>query len=289
MRMIINFHIGMQDGALAPAREVRPAMSLFRLGEHAAGAGEGARWGWAVVLAALVHAGLLLAFWAAPAASAHAPAAPPEEPEVVFFSFPPPPPAAARAPASRAVTPERVQRHARAHLARPALVLPAKVPASERPVEPPVTEAAEPAPEPEPSEPADVGGEPAGTEAVGGVVAGLVGGVLGGREGGRVGATGGSALEVSQVARAPEVLEQVKPRYPRRARADGIEGLVLVRVIIGTDGRIEPEHTRIVRSVPALDAAALSAVGQWRFTPALGHQGRPVRVIVEIPLQFSLK
>jgi len=56
-----------------------------------------------------------------------------------------------------------------------------------------------------------------------------------------------------------------------------------------SDGRIEPEHTRVVRSVPALDAAALSAVGQWRFTPALGHQGRPVRVIVEIPVNFSLK
>lgn len=287
--MILNIHIGMQDGATAPAQEVRPAMSLFRLGEPPAGA-EGERWGWAVVLAALVHAGLLLAFWAVPAA-AHVPAAAtPEEPEVVFFSFPPPPPAAARASASRAVAPEQpVRRQARMHLTRPALALPAKEPAPERPVETPNDEVAEPAPVPEPSEPADVGGGPVGTESVGGVVAGLVGGVLGGREGGLVGATGGSALEVSQVARAPEVLEQVKPRYPRRARADGIEGLVLVRVIIGTDGRIEPEHTRIVRSVPALDAAALSAVGQWRFTPALGHQGRPVRVIVEIPIQFSLK
>lgn len=285
MRMILNFHIGMQHGDTAPAREVRPAMSLFRLGEHSAGA-EGERWGWAVVLAVIVHAGLLLGFWAAPAA-AHAPPAEPQEPEVVFFSFPPPPPAAAQASASRAVSPERVRRHARMRLARPALVLPAKLP--EQPVEKPAEEAVEPAPEPEQSEPADVGGEPVGTEGVSGVVAGLVGGVLGGREGGLLGATGGSALEVSQVARAPEVLEQVKPRYPRRARADGIEGLVLVRIIIGVDGRIEPEHTRVVRSVPALDAAALAAVGQWRFTPALGHQGRPVRVIVEIPVQFSLK
>ncbi|MFL5353443.1 energy transducer TonB [Archangium sp.] len=264
-------------------------MSLFRLGEPPAGGGEGQRWGWAVVLAALVHAGLILAFWAAPAVSVRAPTAPPEEPEVVFFSFPPPPPAAAQASASRAPGAERVRRQARLHSARPALVLPAKVPVPERPVETPAEEASEPAPEPEPSEPANVGGEPAGTEGVGGVVAGLVGGVLGGREGGRVGATGGSALEVTQVARAPEVLERVQPRYPRRARADGIEGLVLVRVIIGIDGRIEPEHTRVVRSVPGLDAAALSAVGQWRFTPALGHQGRPVRVIVEIPVQFSLK
>ena len=85
------------------------------------------------------------------------------------------------------------------------------------------------------------------------------------------------------------MLAQVKPRYPRRAKADGIEGLVLVRIIIGTDGRVEPEHTRVIRSVPELDAAAISAVSQWRFSPAIGRQGRPVRVIVEIPVQFSLK
>jgi protein TonB len=123
---------------------------------------------------------------------------------------------------------------------------------------------------------------------VGNTVAGVLGGVLDGREGGLVGATGG-ALELKQVASAPRVLQQIKPQYPRSARNDGIEGLVLVRVIIGVDGRIEPGSTRVVRSVPALDAAAVSAVSQWRFSPALGRQGRPVRVIVEIPVQFSLK
>jgi len=91
------------------------------------------------------------------------------------------------------------------------------------------------------------------------------------------------------VARAPGVLKQVPPRYPRAARSDGVEGLVLVRVIIGVDGRIEPGSMQVIRSVAALDEAALAAVSQWRFSPALGHQGRPVRVIVEIPIQFSLK
>ena len=85
-----------------------------------------------------------------------------------------------------------------------------------------------------------------------GVVAGIVGGALDGREGGLLGATGGEALDLKQVARAPQVLEQLKPRYPRRAKADGIEGLVLVRIIIGADGRVEPEHTRVIRSVPEL-------------------------------------
>ncbi|WP_375768847.1 energy transducer TonB [Archangium gephyra] len=282
--MILNFHIGMQDVAPTAQQQqgVRPAVGLFRMGEAAAAGGE---WGWAMLIAVLVHAGVALA-WLAMPPSAPPAAALPEEPEVVFFSFPPPPAAASRASASHAVVPERVQRQARTRAPRTLPALTVKTPA---PVEPPI-ETANPEtqqdPAPAPEEPAsNVATDSPGVE---GVVAGIVGGVLDGREGGLVGATGGAALELKQVARAPEVLQQVKPRYPRRAKADGIEGLVLVRIIIGTDGRVEPEHTRVIRSVPELDAAAISAVSQWRFSPALGRQGRPVRVIVEIPVQFSL-
>lgn len=101
--------------------------------------------------------------------------------------------------------------------------------------------------------------------------------------------SGDEAVDLKQVSRPPAVLEQVVPQYPRQARSQGIEGLVLVRIIIGIDGRVEPERIRIMRSVPELDAAAMAAVRQWRFSPAIGRHGRPVRVIVEIPVQFSLK
>ena len=78
-----------------------------------------------------------------------------------------------------------------------------------------------------------------------------------------------------------------------RVIAVGARSVELARdamlVVLGRQGRVEPEHTRIIRSVPELDAAAVSAVSQWRFSPAIGRQGRPVRVIVEIPVQFSLK
>lgn len=280
--MILNFHIRLQDVAPAARRDVRSPVGLFRLGEATSGGGDGERWGWALVIAALVHAVALGVVLSVPPGAPRA-AAPPEEPEVVFFSFPPPPAAASGATASHAVAPERVQRQARTRVPRTLPTpLPARAPVPEQPVEVPARDT------PTPSEEV-LASVTTATPGVGGVIAGIVGGVLDGREGGLVGATGGEAHELKQVARAPEVLEQMKPRYPRRARADGIEGLVVVRVIIGTDGRVEPEHTRVIRSVPPLDAAAISAVSQWRFSPALGRQGRPVRVIVEIPVQFSLK
>ncbi|HEX5747248.1 MAG TPA: TonB family protein [Archangium sp.] len=271
---------------MAPARQdARPAVGLFRMGE-ASSTGERERWAWALVSAGLVHAVALVIGLSLPHSTPKA-APLPEEPEVVFFSFPPPPAAASGATAAPA--PERVQHQARTRAPRIIPTLAMKTPVPE-PVEAPVETAN---PETVPETPPELEEAPAseatGNPGVQGVVAGIVGGVLDGREGGLLGATGGSALELKQVARAPEVLAQVQPRYPRRAKADGIQGLVLVRIIIGTDGRVEPEHTRVIRSVPELDAAAISAVSQWRFSPALGHQGRPVRVIVEIPVQFSLK
>ncbi|EPX59863.1 hypothetical protein D187_002607 [Cystobacter fuscus DSM 2262] len=287
MRMILNFPIempppGTDSASVPPVRE-----RLFRMGE--ASRGEREHWGWALLLAALVHGGVV----GVTAVGLTLPSAPreaaPEEPELVFMHFAPPPPPAASATATRAVQPERVKSRPRTPTPRP--VFPRVIPQQtlpEKPVETP------PEPEPAVSEPETATEQAPAQElamdgaGLGNTVAGVLGGVLHGQEGGLVGATGG-ALELKQVASPPRVLQQIKPQYPRSARNDGIEGLVLVRVIIGVDGRIEPGSTRVVRSVAALDAAAVSAVSQWRFSPALGRQGRPVRVIVEIPVQFSLK
>ncbi|MET0402609.1 MAG: energy transducer TonB [Cystobacter sp.] len=252
------------------------------MGEAPPGGGERERWGWAVVLAALFHVGVGVGM---SLPSAPKKEAPPEEPELVFMNFAPPPAPAASATVTRTVQTERVKPRTRTPTPRPVFprVVPPQ-PAVEKPLEP---ESAEPEPE---AVSDDMPSEElaADSASLGNSVAGVIGGVLNGREGGLLGATG-DALELKQVASAPRVLQQIQPRYPRTARSDGIEGLVLVRVIIGVDGRIEPGSARVVRSVPALDEAAMSAVSQWRFSPALGHKGRPVRVIVEIPVQFSLK
>lgn len=282
MRTILNFTIDAMGEGLPSMKEGRPAPGLFRMGEPVSGAG---RWSQAVLLAVAVHAGLLAAALVLP--SAHPEKAP--EPELVLLTFAPPPPAPAQGAVATAV-PERATRQARSRPVRPV----------ERPMPTPKPEPVETKPEPVPEPPV----EPASAEppeevpaaapeqgAVGAVIGGVVGGVVGGTQGGIVGAPGGTgeAVELKQVLRAPVVLKQVNPEYPRRAREDGIQGLVVVRVIIGTDGRVEPGHTRVIRSVAALDEAAIAAVNQWRFSPAIGREGRPVRVIVKLPVEFSLK
>ncbi len=184
--------------------------------------------------------------------------------------------------------PQRVPPQVRARAARPLVPPRVPEPVAEKPPEPPtpVQETPEEAPTPEAAPEEEV----SGSEAVTGVVAGLVNSAVTTPGGSGLGVvSGGDAVDLKQVSRAPGVLKQIQPPYPREAKSRRIEGLVLVRIIIGIDGRVEPEHTRVIRSIPELDAAAVSAVSQWRFSPALGRQGRPVRVIVDIPFQFSLK
>ncbi|MCE9670162.1 energy transducer TonB [Myxococcus stipitatus] len=287
--MILSFEHLPSDGAMMTERTAQlPPAQLFRMGDLPVGTGMWARWGSALSVAVLLHAGVLVATLMLPSS---APAAPPEpEPDLVMLTFAPPPPAAGKGATQAKV--ERAARPARPRPTRPPAEVRAPVPTPVSPPEPEVVEPPEPPAVEETAPVADaapVASEAGPAEQA--MAGGVAGGSVSGTQGGIIGAQGGTgdALGLKQVLRPPAVLKQVTPDYPRRARNEGIQGLVLVRIIIGTDGEVEPQHTRVIRSIPALDEAAIAAVNRWRFSPAIGHHGRPVRVIVELPVQFSLK
>jgi protein TonB len=48
------------------------------------------------------------------------------------------------------------------------------------------------------------------------------------------------------------------------------------------------ERVKVLRSAPLLDAAAVEAVAQWRYTPTLLN-GSPVSVLMTITLNFTLR
>ncbi len=75
--------------------------------------------------------------------------------------------------------------------------------------------------------------------------------------------------------------------YPEIARQAGMEGLVIVQVIVEPDGR--PSHPTILKSAgEVLDQAAIEAVMKLRFKPGK-QRGKPVRVRYAIPIRFKLK
>ena len=84
----------------------------------------------------------------------------------------------------------------------------------------------------------------------------------------------------------PELVWMREPAYPEIARDAGIEGLVLVRVLVAADGTVL--EVTLLRSVLGLDEAALEAAKTAVFRPAL-QQGLPVQAWVVIPIDFSLR
>jgi TonB family protein len=93
------------------------------------------------------------------------------------------------------------------------------------------------------------------------------------------------AQQAEVVRTPPEPIERVAPVYPDSARAAGIEGTVVVKTLVGSDGRVM--RVDVETSVPGLDGAALAAVKQWRFKPGT-VDGKPRAVTVGVPVRFHL-
>ena len=73
--------------------------------------------------------------------------------------------------------------------------------------------------------------------------------------------------------------------YPDAAREHGIQGTVMVATLVRADGTVGA--TLVIRGHPELNAAAVAAVTQWRFQPAI-VDGKPVATWRAIPVKFSL-
>lgn len=91
--------------------------------------------------------------------------------------------------------------------------------------------------------------------------------------------------EYVYVEELPEPITKVAPQYPDIAREAGVDGQVMTQALVGKDGRVK--DVRVVKSIPMLDAAAVAAVKQWVFKPALSNN-KPVAVWVAVPVKFSL-
>jgi protein TonB len=89
-------------------------------------------------------------------------------------------------------------------------------------------------------------------------------------------------------SQGPVLLSRIIPTYPEHARTLGVEGQVVLRFIVDESGRVERD-IKVIASIPMLDQAAIDAVRQWRFAPALDRSGNPVPAAVSVPLQFTLQ
>ncbi|RMF67471.1 MAG: energy transducer TonB [Calditrichaeota bacterium] len=77
-------------------------------------------------------------------------------------------------------------------------------------------------------------------------------------------------------------------KYPEIARKAGLEGRVIVQVLVSETGKVV--KTRVIKSLghSGMDEAAVSAIRSVRWKPAL-QRDKPVKVWVAIPVIFRLR
>jgi TonB family protein len=83
---------------------------------------------------------------------------------------------------------------------------------------------------------------------------------------------------------APTRLDRVQ--YPQEARDAGIQGVVILEVVIDERGRVG--DTKVLRSIPLLDQPAIEEAGRWQFAQTMVN-GQPVKVRMTITQNFTLK
>jgi TonB family protein len=95
-----------------------------------------------------------------------------------------------------------------------------------------------------------------------------------------------NAVPVGGNIRPPARVVSVEPAYPEAARVAGVQGIVILEILIGENGKVQDART--LRSIPALDGAAIAAARQWQFAPTQVN-GAPAQIIMTVAVSFPPK
>jgi TonB family protein len=86
--------------------------------------------------------------------------------------------------------------------------------------------------------------------------------------------------------RPPRTAGRVWPAYPPAAASNEVEGIVVLTGVIASDGAMNNVHV-LSSPNPDLSQAAVDAVEQWEFDPAL-LDGIPVETLIQVTVEFQL-
>ena len=85
----------------------------------------------------------------------------------------------------------------------------------------------------------------------------------------------------------PTKVKDAKAVYPRSAQSSHAQGIVIMEALLDSEGHVA--NARIMRSIPELDRAALTAVKAWAYTPPTQANGEHVAMIITVTVNFSLQ
>jgi len=87
---------------------------------------------------------------------------------------------------------------------------------------------------------------------------------------------------------APRYQLNPPPEYPRIARRRGLEGTVIIKVLVDNNGGAVKTIVAATSGYAVLDKAAQKNVRSWVFRPGTIN-GRKQAMWVEVPIKFQLK
>jgi TonB family protein len=95
-----------------------------------------------------------------------------------------------------------------------------------------------------------------------------------------------SMLESPEQALPPRIIESTPAPYTESARAEGIEGSVVLMVLVRRDGSVGAAS--VSKGLEAsLDDSALRTVREWKFAPSM-RSGKTVEVVLQVEVRFQL-
>jgi len=96
----------------------------------------------------------------------------------------------------------------------------------------------------------------------------------------------GNITDLKGCITPPSLTYSPKPEYPKNERKARHQGMVKLRLVVGSDG--DPRNIAVSQTLsPDLDQSAIEAVKQWKFKPAI-KDGRPVAVSIAVEVEFHL-
>ena len=87
---------------------------------------------------------------------------------------------------------------------------------------------------------------------------------------------------------APVLIKLVKPKYPDLARKAGVEGTIFLQIVVDEKGNVIDAAIVVARPPGIFDDAALEAIYQWKYKPAL-QRDKAIKVRVGQRMEFTLK
>ena len=92
-------------------------------------------------------------------------------------------------------------------------------------------------------------------------------------------------VRVGGAIKMPPKTKDTKPVYPKLAVQNRVQGVVILEVTVGPDGKVT--STKVLKSVNMLNEAAIEAAKGREFKPTMVN-GVAVPIIMTMPIIFTL-